>query len=384
MKTLCVSKIPPEYNSEQHVLDFFNKFGQISKVIMQYNNDPNSCLIEFAEHSGAKSAYSSPDVVFGNRFVKLYWIRSSKLNDFQNSVIENDNLKTDNTTVDKNQDDIKDTNVSNEKKIITKQDALFVSEEYQQEREKKIKENLEKKQQMKDIENKIVVMCQEEKDRILVELKNPNILPEKKAELTKLLKIVIEKRDSIVYKRKYNSTKNKKIMNVVKSVPKIIKPKYVPMRRKIDRRTTKIIIYLKGQNVDTSAIINAYKKFGKIISTVIVEGKTIILTYPNHKCVINATSYGNILPESVQSVSLYESPSKSVESNDFEEQNLTNILNSDEILLQDIKDSTNTVITKDLNEKGDNIEMSNNLINTCQIQSLHSPNKGLNNESNKI
>lgn len=37
MKTLCVSKIPAEYNMEEKVAEFFNKFGKIDHIIVKFN-----------------------------------------------------------------------------------------------------------------------------------------------------------------------------------------------------------------------------------------------------------------------------------------------------------------------------------------------------------
>lgn len=42
-------------------------------VAVQVDGQGKSAQIEFSSHSEAKACHSSPDAIFGNRFVKIYW-----------------------------------------------------------------------------------------------------------------------------------------------------------------------------------------------------------------------------------------------------------------------------------------------------------------------
>ncbi|KAG5355754.1 putative RNA-binding protein [Yarrowia sp. B02] len=70
-RKLVVEKIPDEFCSEQAVRDFFSKFGTLNSV--KVNAAGKLAEIEFSTTAEAKSAYKSPDTIFGNRFVKVYW-----------------------------------------------------------------------------------------------------------------------------------------------------------------------------------------------------------------------------------------------------------------------------------------------------------------------
>jgi len=38
-----------------------------------FESDPNGALIEFATNREAYAAYSSPEAILGNRFIKMFW-----------------------------------------------------------------------------------------------------------------------------------------------------------------------------------------------------------------------------------------------------------------------------------------------------------------------
>ena len=35
--------------------------------------NPEAALVQFSQHKEAKAAYSCPDAVFGNRFIRVFW-----------------------------------------------------------------------------------------------------------------------------------------------------------------------------------------------------------------------------------------------------------------------------------------------------------------------
>lgn len=73
--TIVVESIPEDFFSEDHVRNFFGKFGPILDVRMQAYK--RLAIVKYETHDAADAAYHSPKVIFDNRFVKVYWHRSS-------------------------------------------------------------------------------------------------------------------------------------------------------------------------------------------------------------------------------------------------------------------------------------------------------------------
>lgn len=69
--TIVVEQIPEEKLSEGAVREFFSQFGNIVEVTLQ--SYKKLALVKFETFSQAKQAWSSPKVIFDNRFVKVYW-----------------------------------------------------------------------------------------------------------------------------------------------------------------------------------------------------------------------------------------------------------------------------------------------------------------------
>ncbi|RFU28552.1 hypothetical protein B7463_g7770, partial [Scytalidium lignicola] len=72
--TIVVENIPEEKFSEEAVQEFFSQFGNVTEITMkQYKR---LALVKYADWEAANSAYSSPKVIFDNRFVKVYWYKN--------------------------------------------------------------------------------------------------------------------------------------------------------------------------------------------------------------------------------------------------------------------------------------------------------------------
>jgi RNA-binding protein 26 len=69
--TLAVEKIPIEYCQISTVNDFFAKFGNITNISVQPHQQ--KAIIQYGSRAEAEAAYNSPDAIFDNRFVKVYW-----------------------------------------------------------------------------------------------------------------------------------------------------------------------------------------------------------------------------------------------------------------------------------------------------------------------
>ena len=67
--SLVVDNIPAEFCNEEAVRGHFSKFGTLEMVeILE-----NFALIKYSTLEEAKICHSSPEVIFNNRFVKVYW-----------------------------------------------------------------------------------------------------------------------------------------------------------------------------------------------------------------------------------------------------------------------------------------------------------------------
>ena len=75
--TIVVEQIPEENFSEDAVRNFFSEFGPIEEITMQAYK--HLAIVRFGDYESAKRAWDSPKVIFGNRFVKVYWYRADSL-----------------------------------------------------------------------------------------------------------------------------------------------------------------------------------------------------------------------------------------------------------------------------------------------------------------
>lgn len=69
--TIVVEQIPEEKLNEESVREFFSQYGEIVDLSLQPHR--KLALVTYDSHNSAKQAWSSPKVIFDNRFVKVYW-----------------------------------------------------------------------------------------------------------------------------------------------------------------------------------------------------------------------------------------------------------------------------------------------------------------------
>lgn len=69
--TIVVEQIPEEKLNEESVQEFFSQYGEIVDLSLQPHK--KLALVTYDSHGSAKQAWSSPKVIFDNRFVKVYW-----------------------------------------------------------------------------------------------------------------------------------------------------------------------------------------------------------------------------------------------------------------------------------------------------------------------
>ncbi|KAK2789999.1 hypothetical protein FQN52_005809 [Onygenales sp. PD_12] len=71
--TIVVEQIPEDKFDEKIVRDFFSEFGTVTDVTMQPYK--HLALVKYDTWAAARRAWSSPKVIFDNRFVKVYWYK---------------------------------------------------------------------------------------------------------------------------------------------------------------------------------------------------------------------------------------------------------------------------------------------------------------------
>lgn len=70
-RKLVVDKIPEDRLNESDIRNYFGQFGTITELTV--NPEHKSAILEFESHDQARAAWQSPQVIFDNRFVKVYW-----------------------------------------------------------------------------------------------------------------------------------------------------------------------------------------------------------------------------------------------------------------------------------------------------------------------
>ena len=68
---LILDKIPPDCCNVAKINEYFGKFGNLVNLSVQA--DQNRALLQYEKPEEALAAFRSPEVIFDNRFVKLFW-----------------------------------------------------------------------------------------------------------------------------------------------------------------------------------------------------------------------------------------------------------------------------------------------------------------------
>jgi hypothetical protein len=74
--TLILKKVSPDWNRVDRMRQHFGKFGQLIEIQCHYEQQVDCALIRFATQAQANAAFKSPQPVFNNRFIRLYWLNA--------------------------------------------------------------------------------------------------------------------------------------------------------------------------------------------------------------------------------------------------------------------------------------------------------------------
>jgi RNA-binding protein 26 len=69
--TLVIENVPVENLDLIKINEYFKKFGTITNI--QIDVDSKKALVSYSQPAEAKAAHTSPEVIFNNRFVKVYF-----------------------------------------------------------------------------------------------------------------------------------------------------------------------------------------------------------------------------------------------------------------------------------------------------------------------
>ena len=76
--TLVLRRVPAELNVLSKLNGHFDQFGKIVNLKVGFQNDPEAALVQFSTVAEAKAAHSSSSAVLGNRFIKVYFMRTPR------------------------------------------------------------------------------------------------------------------------------------------------------------------------------------------------------------------------------------------------------------------------------------------------------------------
>lgn len=75
-KKLIVENLPDDKLDKDVISEYFSRFGTLKAVSIIF--EKKLAELEFESHDQARAAWNSPDPIFNNRFIKLYWKKSSE------------------------------------------------------------------------------------------------------------------------------------------------------------------------------------------------------------------------------------------------------------------------------------------------------------------
>lgn len=85
--TLILRRVPPELNVLSKLNGHFDQFGKIVNLKVGFQNDPEAALVQFSTIAEAKAAHSSSSAVLGNRFIRVYFMRTPRYQSFSPNMM---------------------------------------------------------------------------------------------------------------------------------------------------------------------------------------------------------------------------------------------------------------------------------------------------------
>ncbi|CAG8534249.1 557_t:CDS:10, partial [Acaulospora morrowiae] len=153
--TLVVENIPNEVCNLDKVNEFFKKFGTIVNINVDINH--HKAIIQFNNQSDAYKAYNSPEPIFDNRFVKVYWHKEKEDQQIINPPATKSAValsKPENPTVEGSTQPSAEKIKEAEEKAKKQKESLKAMLEIQKQREQLINRQIEEQKKLMELAKK--------------------------------------------------------------------------------------------------------------------------------------------------------------------------------------------------------------------------------------
>jgi len=190
---LAVRNIPPEFNTITHLNGHFSRFGSLINVQVQFEGDPGSALVTYGSNEEASAAFSTPEAVMNNRFIKVFWhTDKGSVKDRLGGTGANPNL----SVVHGGERITKTVTADGEEKVEMEASEEDNPEKVKEKKDKAI-EAIQKNQEMMQLKHDLLKKAEEKRKEALVQqeglIKSKQILMEGLIEQQKALIVKLEK-----------------------------------------------------------------------------------------------------------------------------------------------------------------------------------------------
>lgn len=169
--TLVVRGIPSDKCNLPSIMEFFSRFGTITNI--KVDSKQSRAVLQYEYRSEANAAYNSPDVIFDNRFVKVFWLEK-----------ESDDIAVPDDPVARRA----------EREQVIKEHNIIAQEKLRQLRAEK----QEKAMQVQKGRAMLIERQLEEQKRLMAQLDDPNLDGEQKVTLMNGMKLIEESIRSMI------------------------------------------------------------------------------------------------------------------------------------------------------------------------------------------
>ncbi|KAL2861093.1 CCCH zinc finger and RRM domain protein [Aspergillus lucknowensis] len=147
VKTIVVEQIPDDKLDDFTVREFFSQYGEITDISLQPHK--KLALITYGDHEAAKRAWSSPKVIFDNRFVKVYWHKSKGERNHDQRAGPHDNREgTQSFNAEEFERQQEEAQKAHEEKLKRRQETEQAKQALEKQREELLKKQEEEKRRL--------------------------------------------------------------------------------------------------------------------------------------------------------------------------------------------------------------------------------------------
>ncbi|KAI8338262.1 hypothetical protein BC941DRAFT_470263 [Chlamydoabsidia padenii] len=319
--TLVIDNIPPEHCQMTTINDYFKKFGSITNISLQ----PQKAFVQFSTHEEAEAAHQSPDAIFDNRFVKVYW---HKEGDHHEGDIKQERTWTADRPATTNVNN-NNTNEPDPAQVAAK------AAELQKLKEEKLKKRQEQMQGLLELQKQKEQLLQRQigqQKQLLAKLSDKSLTLAQKEELLKSLKKIAADIDQsnkpVIQPENNNNNNNNDSTDYLKeklaklkaeaaslgiSPDSVNQPggyynRWQPrgnMKRSLDNRPTKVMIKDIPQESNEDDVKKYFEQFGRVVSFENAQDGGVIAHYSQRFEAEKAMALGPNYPTGKLALSWY-------------------------------------------------------------------------------